>query len=262
VLATLGTKGRALNADTSLSYPFVRSRDFNFQGSVGASYHDVESQNDVINPLFDDHVRSVNASLYINTLDDWGGYSTGTVRLTQGLGVFGATRDDSTHKSRVGASGTYTRANFDVSREQPLFDAVSVLVGASGQTSFGKTLLASEQYSLGGYSFDRAYDPSEVTGDSALAGKAELRWDVLNQAAFVSGVQLYGFYEGGEVWQSHALPGTPASQTLTSAGAGVRFAVSQYVNVDLEWADPLDNRDIVAADRTSSRFFFSIGSNF
>ncbi|HEY5337497.1 MAG TPA: POTRA domain-containing protein, partial [Rhizomicrobium sp.] len=142
ILAALDTKGRALNGDTSLSYPFVRSRDFNFEGSVGLSYHDVESQNDVVSPLFDDHVRSVNASLYINTLDDWGGYSTATVRLTQGLQVFGATQDSSIHKSRVGASGDYTRGNFDVSHEQPLFDRVSLLVAASGQTSFGDPLLA------------------------------------------------------------------------------------------------------------------------
>jgi hemolysin activation/secretion protein len=197
----------------------------------------------------------------MNALDDWGGYSTLSGRITQGVGIFGATTKSSPNKSRVGASGNFTRANFDVSHEHPLFEDVSVMLGASGQTSFGKALLASEQYSLGGYSFDRAFDPSEITGDSALAGKVELRWNVIDQAGPISGVQLYGFYEGGEVWTSHALPGTPKHESLSSAGAGVRFAVSEHLNADLEWADPLE-RDVLGSVRHDSRFLFSVGTNF
>ena len=261
ILAALDTSGKAINGDMALSYPFTRSRDFNFSGTGGISYRDTSSKNAVIDPLFSDHVRAIYASLYMNALDDWGGYSTLSGRITQGVGIFGATRKSSPDKSRVGASSNYTRANFDVSHEHPLFEDVSVLLGASGQTSFGKALLASEQFSLGGYTFDRAFDPSEITGDSALAGKVELRWNVIDQAGPISGVQLYGFYEGGEVWTSHALPGTPKHESLSSAGAGVRFAVSEHLNANLEWADPLE-RDVLGSVRHDSRFLFSVGTNF
>lgn len=261
ILATLDTSGKAINGDMALSYPFTRSRDFNFSGTAGISYHDTSSKNAVIDPLFSDHVRSVYAQLYVNALDDWGGYSTLSGRITQGVGIFGATSKSSPNKSRVGASGDFTRANFDASHEHPLFEDVSVLLAASGQTSFGKSLLSSEQYSLGGYSFDRAFDPSEITGDSALAGKVELRWTAIQEAGPVSGVQLYGFYEGGEVWQSHALPGTPKHEDLSSAGVGVRFAVLDQVNADVEWADPLE-RNILGGVKRDSRFLFSVGTNF
>ena len=97
--------------------------------------------------------------------------------------------------------------------------------------------------------------------DSALAGKAELRFDVLEKAAFISAVQLYGFFEGGEVWQARALVGTPLHQTLTSTGAGLRFAVTDNTNVDLEWAKPLD-RDPSRSGKRDSRYFFSVGTNF
>ncbi|HEX7725467.1 MAG TPA: POTRA domain-containing protein, partial [Rhizomicrobium sp.] len=117
VLRTLDTSGRAINGDMALSYPFTRSRDFNFSGTGGISYHDTMSKNAVIDPLFSDHVRAVYASLYINALDDWGGYSTLSGRITQGVGIFGATRKSSADKSRVGASGSFTRANFDASHE-------------------------------------------------------------------------------------------------------------------------------------------------
>ena len=204
ILRTLETKGSALNGDTALSYPFIRSRDFNLIGSLSFAYHDVRSSNFVVDPLFSDHVRSLTANVYMNALDDWGGYSTLMASITQGLDLFGATTSSSPNKSHVGASGVYTRANFEVTHDQPLFDRTSIFLGASGQTSFGEPLLASEQYSLGGLAYDRAFDPSEVTGDSALAGKAELRFDVLEKAAFISAVQLYGFFEGGEVWQARA----------------------------------------------------------
>lgn len=261
VLAALDTSGRALNGDMALSYPFTRSRDFNFLGTAGISYHDVESQNAVVRPLFSDHIRAVYAQLYINALDEWGGYSTVSGRITQGLDVLGATTSGSLEKSRVGADGTYTRANLDATRDQPIIDDLSIYLAASGQTSFGKPLLASEQYALGGYSFDRAYDPSQITGDSALAGKAELRWNVVDEADPVSAVQLYGFYEGGEVWNNKALPGTPKHETLSSGGAGVRFVVMHQVNADVEWADPLEN-DVLGGVKRDSRFLFTVGTNF
>lgn len=261
ILAALDTSGRALNGDTALSYPFTRSRDFNFSGSVGFSYHDVMSKNALIDPLFSDHIRSFYAGVYLNALDDWGGYSTLSGRVTQGIGIFGATKKSSPDKSRVGASGTYTRANLDITHEHPIADDFSIFLAGSGQTSFGKALLASEQYSLGGTQFDRAFDPSQITGDSALAGKAELRWNVLDRADPISGVQLYGFYEGGEVWDFHVLPGQPKHQSLSSAGAGVRFTLADALQADVEWADPL-TRDVTGGVKRDSRFLFSVGANF
>ena len=261
ILRTLDTKGSALNGDLSLSYPIIRSRDLNLMTSVGFAYHDVRSSNFAVSPLFSDHIRALNANIFLNALDDWGGFSTLSVSVTQGLEIFGATRSGSPDKSRVGASGSYTRANFEATHDQPLFDPISLFLSASGQTSFGKPLLASEQYALGGTNYDRAFDPSEVTGDSAIAGRAELRWDLIDRLSFLSGIQLYGFYEGGEVWQAEALPGTLDHETLYSTGAGLRFAIADRVNADVEWAKPL-HRDVAANGNRDSRFFFTVSTNF
>jgi hemolysin activation/secretion protein len=89
----------------------------------------------------------------------------------------------------------------------------------------------------------------------------ELRFDAIDHVSILSGVQLYGFYEGGEVWQSKALPGTPESQTLTSTGAGVRFSLGDHFGADLEWAKPL-NRDVSGSNKRDSRFFFSVSANY
>jgi hemolysin activation/secretion protein len=257
-LRPLGSKGSALNASTALSYAFIRSRDFNLQGSVGFAYHDVRSWNAAVNPLFSDHTRDLSATLYMNALDDWGGYSTLSVSLTQGLSLLGATKGTDPNKSRTGASGDFTRGNFDVSHEQPLGDRFSVMLGASGQTSFGKPLLASEQFSLGGDMFDRGFDPSEVTGDSGIAGRIEPRIALADKLSVISSLSLFGFVEGGEVWQSQAISGVPGSQSLASAGAGVRFFVGDHWNAEVEWAHPLST-NVLALSNQDNRFLFSVG---
>lgn len=257
VLRELDTQGSAFNSSAVLSYPFIRSRDFNLMGSATFQTHDVRSTN-ASAKLFDDHIRSLNAQIFLNLLDDWGGYSTLSVSATQGLAIFGATSRNDIDKSRANASGEYTRANFQATREQPLTSRFSLFLAAGGQTSFGESLLSPEQFSLGGDNFDRAFDPSEVTGDTAIAGRAEGRFNVLDHASVFSGVQLYGFLEGGNVWQSQPQPGTPGSQALSSSGAGVRFTFANRFNTDLEWAKPLD-RNALGTQSENSRFFFSVG---
>jgi hemolysin activation/secretion protein len=260
-LRTLGSRGDAVNGSASLSYPFVRSRDFNLQGAVGFEVHDVHSWNAAINPLFYDHVRALDASLFMNALDAWGGYSTASINLVHGLSILGATKAGDPNKSRTGAGGDYTRMGFLTSHEHPFGDRFSIALGAAGQTSFGDPLLASEQFALGGDMFDRGFDPSEVTGDSGIAGRVEPRVNVADNLSILSNLQLFGFIEGGTVWQAQAVAGIPDSQSLESAGAGLRFLVAARMNAELEWARPL-NRDVVLLSNQASRFLFSVGMSF
>ena len=259
-LALLNTKGRAFSGELTLSYPFIRSRDLNLIGSVDFTSRDVSSENDFVSPLFRDHIRTVGGNLYLNMLDAWAGYSTASLTVTHGLDILGATQSSDPLKSRVGAGNDYWRINFEASRRQPLIDRVSLYVAAAGQTSFNQPLLASEQFSLGGNNFDRGFDPSEVTGDAAAAGRAELQVDAYTQPGFLSDVQPYGFYEGGVVWQAKALPGTPKHETLTSAGFGVRFTVGNRIHADVSWAKPF-HRDVTALGNRHARVFFSVSTN-
>jgi hemolysin activation/secretion protein len=237
----------------------VRSRDLNISASADFTSRDVKSKNDAVSPLFSDHVRALAANVYVNLLDSWSGYSTLSVTLTHGLGIFGATSSSDINKSTVGASGDYWRGNLEISRHQTLTDRLGLVVGAAGQTSFGAPLLSSEQFTLGGYSYGRAFDPSEVSGDSALAGKAELQYDVDAQYPYVSGIQPYIFYEGGVVWAAKPLPGTPHNETLLSVGAGVRFTLADRLHADISWAQPFEH-DTSSAGARDSRVFFSINT--
>jgi hemolysin activation/secretion protein len=260
-LRSLDTLGRAFNAELTLSYPIIRSRDLNLLVSGGFAYRNVYSSNSASSPLFDDHVRSANVGLYANALDPVGGYSTLTLNLVQGLDVLGATQLSSPNKSRAGASGDYTRLDFEVTHLQPIYGPFALQFGASGQTSFGESLLASEQYALGGYAYDRAFDPAEATGDAGLAGRVEAQWNAARRLAFVSRLQPYVFYEGGQIWQMQAVAGSPTQETLVSTGVGARFTLLDRFSADLEWAQPL-GPDLRFTDSRHGRVFVSVTAAF
>ena len=151
--------------------------------------------------------------------------------------------------------------NFEVSRLQPLVEDVNILVGAIGQTSFGDSLLSSEQFGLGGLVYGRSYDPSEITGDHGLAGKAEVQWNAIDRVSFLSNIQFYGFYEGGAVWLERPLPGENKRESLTSAGLGVRLATWDSVAASIELSKPL-TRTVAAEGDKDPRVFFSVGTSF
>lgn len=50
-------------------------------------------------------------------------------------------------------------------------DGLNPYLAATAQTSFGQSLLSPKQFGVGGSQFGRGYDPSEITGDSGVAGK-------------------------------------------------------------------------------------------
>lgn len=261
VLATLATEGSATTFESRLSYPLVRSRDANLIVGAGIASRDSKSEDDLVKPLFDDHVRSVNLGMQANALDEFGGYSTAALTFTQGLDVFGASTMSDPNRSRVNADGKFSRFNFEVTHSQPLISSVALQLAGTGQTSFGDSLLSSEQFGLGGYYYGRGYDSSEITGDRGLGGKAELQWNAIPQIGFITNVQFYGFYEGGTVWLEAPLPGEDERSSLASAGVGTRLAAWNSTNLNLEVAKPL-TRDVAAEGNRDARVYFSLGTSF
>jgi hemolysin activation/secretion protein len=261
VLATLNTEGSATTFESRLSYPLVRSRDANLIVGAGIASRDSKSEDDLVKPLFDDHVRSVNLGMQANALDEFGGYSTAALTFTQGLDVFGASTMSDPNRSRVNADGKFSRFNFEVTHSQPLISNVALQLAGTGQTSFGDSLLSSEQFGLGGYYYGRGYDSSEITGDRGLGGKAELQWNAIPQIGFITNVQFYGFYEGGTVWLEAPLPGEDERSSLASAGVGTRLAAWNSTNLNLEVAKPL-TRDVAAEGNRDARVYFSLGTSF
>jgi hemolysin activation/secretion protein len=113
-----------------------------------------------------------------------------------------------------------------------------------GQWAF-TTLLSSEQFTFGGSSLGRGYDPAELIGDKGIAGTIEARYD-LPVGKIVQALQLYTFYDFGEIWNIKTGPGSPGKLSGTSAGFGTRFYFTKYVSGNLMWTQTLTKQ--VAAE--------------
>lgn len=257
-LSVLGIKGESTTFGFGLEYPFIRSRELNMIGRSTFTVRNAQSSNDLVDPIFDDRLVTITTDIGGNYADPWGGLSSARIGVVTGVDAFDATVLSDPDKSRATGSGVFNRLNFEMSRVQPVAGGVNVQLAVAGQWS-SDSLLASEEFGLGGSYFGRAFDPSEITGDKGLAAKVELFKTISLDG--VSSIEPYIFYETGFVRQVDPLPAEPERSNLASAGVGVRIAANDNWAANLEFAQPFE-RDIASRGDRDGRVFFSISAAF
>jgi hemolysin activation/secretion protein len=180
--------------------------------------------------------------------------------LSQGLDVLGARTPGSPNLSRADGRSDFTKLIADAQRVQSLGGNWSLLSAVSGQYGFC-SLLASEQFGIGGVNFVRAYDPAELTGDSGIAGKLELQYGEKSTTIGLESYQVYSYYDAGRVWNRQALAGEVNAASATATGIGARFAVTDAVTGSIEIAKPL-TRNVATEGNRNPRVFFSMVARF
>lgn len=235
VLTPFDVRGNADTLSLSASYPLLRTRNESVTARAVYDHSDVHT-NVLGTRVIEDRIRALRLGISWRVLDRLDGQNTLDVDFSQGLG---GTQESDLLKSRAGAKGVFNKLTFDYERSQFLSPNVSLTVGAGGQWA-NTPLLSSEQYALGGRRFGRAYEPAEVVGERALAFRVEPRYTGASQTAGVRSWQVFGFYDIGKVWKVGSVtPGTPASQSLASAGLGLRVFLEKNVVAAIEAAWPL-----------------------
>lgn len=255
-LATLDTETRTRRLSFSLSHPVVRKRKTSLWANIGIEGRNIEEEQ-LGFENFDDKLRIVSAWTNFRS-DHWNGYTTVFGKVSRGLDMFGATVDE-TSLSRPDANGEFTKFEAQVSRYQNIGKAFGLYASFAGQSSLDP-LLASEEFSLGGARFGRAYDYGELTGDDGLAALIELRYGKNPNFAFLDFYQFYGFYDYGVVWNDNAAPGFD-ELSLSSAGGGLRLTFPASFHAAVEIAKPLDATPFTQDD-DDWRGFFSISKSF
>jgi hemolysin activation/secretion protein len=198
-------------------------------------------------------------SLWANFRSDHGnGYTTFFGKVSQGLDMIGATADQ-VSLSRPDANGEFTKFEAQISRYQNVGESFGLYASLAGQASLDP-LLASEEFSLGGARYGRAYDYGELTGDDGIAGLVELRYGRNPNLDFLEFYQLYGFYDYGVIWNDNAAPGFDEI-SLSSAGAGLRLTFPDALSANVEAAKPLDHVPFTQDDQ-DWRVFFYISKQF
>lgn len=265
-LLLLENKSTSKTWSVKLEHPFIRTRKENLSALV--KYENKVSDSESLGTLTSqDKIRSVRLGLNYDKADTYEGINQYLVEYSFGLHGLGSTDDDDPLKSRADGRPDYQKITVNLSRTQelavlaPMLSKFSVNMAMVGQYS-DTGLLSSEEFGVGGQQFGRAYDSSEILGDSGLAGSLELRFTPNTENTLLRYTQLYAFYDGGQTTNHAPLSPTDSkTKSLTSAGLGIRFGLGNYLNGSVEVAQPL-TRIVANEDDKNPRLFANISARF
>ena len=255
-LEPLDIIGKSYTASIGVIHPLVRSRQANWflNGDFTARNVNVDA---LSTDLYYDKTRVFTVGSAYDFVDSLSSINRLELNVGKGMG-FGTAVENQPH-SRASGNSSFTKFTGKASRLQPLYGPFSLLASFSGQYSFDP-LLASEQFALGGSEFGSAYDTAELTGDSGVAGRAELQYNQNVNLSMLQQYQVYGFYDAGGVWKRSAVQGSEKDfASLSSTGLGLRANIMDALSASVEGAVPLTH-DVAAngTDGASPRVFFSV----
>lgn len=229
-------------ADAGLSLPVIRSREQNVTLAALGFFSD--DQGDILAaPNSLDRLRGFRLKADFDSADERGTNQLNAV-FSQGIEGLGSTANDNPLASRENGRVDFTKIEATISRVEALNEVVSVRAAAYGQ--FAATpLLAPEECGYGGKDFGRAFDPSEISGDScwAVSGKVRFALPPTPGPLFQSS-ELYAFVDFGAVYRIAPAAGTPEHEDASSAGFGLRLGrAGDRFSADLSAVKPLHGRD-------------------
>lgn len=246
----IGYYGQTQIGGITLNYPVVRSRPVNLYavGSFEIFEGVIETGLATRARASRDGIRSFRAGFDGQLLDSWvpflpGATNLASVRLSQGVESFGATRTGNPTSGRSGADTFgFTKISGEVQRTQPLFrpfeGALLSLKGLVGGQWSSDVLPQAEKFYLGGNRLGRGFYSGQVTGDRAWGITGELLLDTavdLPVPAFLGSgrlaSQFYFFRDIGRTVDNGL--GDPGRR-LSSWGGGVRMVLSEALAFDVE----------------------------
>ena len=261
-LSDLNVETESNSAELLLSTPFGRSRTRNFYGHISFNYRN--SATDILDTDFsEDRLRGLRAGLQFDRVDMSGNRLFAEVELSRGLDILDASDSDDPDLSREDGAIDYAKISAELLYLRYLSSDWNILFGIKAQYSTDP-LLASEQFSLGGSDYGRAYDPSELAGDHGVALKAELQHSFsANLSSAPLALQFFTYYDVGAVENRDTDTASFESESLASVGLGLRFNYQKKIAGTIEGTVPL-TRDVAAEGRDGEdpRIFFTIERRF
>lgn len=207
---------------------------------------------------YSDDLRVIRGSLQAERSAN-GGTNSGYIQVSRGLSVLGATRQPRFDHSRADADGQFWKVNAGATHYNDIGRNAGLFLAADGQWA-PDPLLLSEEFAPGGAPYGRGYNYAEISGDSGVAGLAELRLGWNPKLPPISFFQVYGFVDAAEVWNKPS-PSSRRSTSLASAGGGVRLTLRDRFTVRVEAAKPLTLTPFETGNR-GWRGFVSLWAGF
>ncbi len=257
-LSEQNTESRSTTITTDLRHPLFLSRRQAVHLQAAFEIRNVSEDRFRVSTI-DDRLRVLSLQADYALQDDLGGTSFLALEVSQGLDIFEASDAGDAALSRADGEGDFTKFQIDAIRLQEIWGPISLRLAGQGQIALDP-LLSSEEFLLGGSRFGRGYDFGEVSGEHGVAGSAELRFGREREAEFLTRYEVYGFFDGGALWNRNTASGE-SRESLTSAGGGVRLDLNSNIQSSLEVAKPL-TRPVETTGDNDLRFFFTIGAQF
>lgn len=255
-LKSLDIKGESGVLSVGANHPIIRSRRTNWFVNGDFTARDVEVDT-LGTSLYKDKTRVLRLGTAYDMVDRFSAIDKAEVSVYQGFNW--GTERGANNRSRANGETDFTKGTARLTRIQPLFGAFSLFTAATGQYSVDP-LVASEEFTLGGSEFGSAHDSAEISGDSGVAGRAELQYNQANVNKYIDQYQVYAFYDVGKVWNIDSIAGSEkGSEALSSTGLGLRFNMLESITGGVEGAVPIKHR--VAArneDGNDPRVFFNL----
>lgn len=256
-LATLGLQTRTARAEFWLDWPILRSRNRNLNLTVG--FDAIDSDVELLDTDFsNDSLRVLRAGARYEFTDRLGGDSQLSVEVRRGLTSLGASANDDPDRSRLAGKSDFTSVNGNGDRYQRLFGPLGIYFAFKWQYAFD-TLLADEECLVGGEYFGRGNEPGTLAGEHCIASIVELQWHRTTNFQAFRDFTIYGFYDGGIVWNDDT--GADVRSSLTSAGLGLRAHVFEKLALGLEVAKPLTRMSASESDR-DPEFYVQLSAQF
>ncbi|TNE64752.1 MAG: ShlB/FhaC/HecB family hemolysin secretion/activation protein [Alphaproteobacteria bacterium] len=234
-LAELEIDSKSNSGNVSLSYPVIRTRAKSLYVQAGLDIRDTRT--DILgDPFTRDKVRKATLGATLDFIDGMNGINLVNVELGKGLDILGGKETGAPNMSRPDAQSDFLKVNVSAMRLQRIVPRVSLLLDVTGQYT-DYALVASEEIALGGSQYGRAFDPSEISGDRGIAGRAELRYDGTTDNKWLNRYQVYSFIDYGTVWDR--TDSGNRSISLGSVGAGMRLTLTDTVSANFELATPI-----------------------
>lgn len=249
-----------------LAHPIIRTRQENLSAHLRFDHKDTESR--TLGALASqDKTRVLRAGINYDKADSRAGINQAIAELSLGIAGMGATANDSALKSRADGRPNFQKLTLHLSRKQELgyfnesWNRWSVNAAVMAQYA-AQGLLSGEECGIGGQQFGRAYDSSELLGDSCAAASLEARYAAETQGGPFEYAQWYGFWDVGQIYNRAPLSvSDPQRKSLASAALGVRFGIGKHASGSLELAKPL-TRDVANEGNRDARLFASLNAKF
>lgn len=214
-------KGHSNTLGANLSYPFIRSRQMNLNGSLS---YDHKQTYDSMNrtTTANKRLNTVTVGLSAGVFDSLGGGGVNNLSVNYVEGWLNRGRwqaDLAGDQASARTQGEYKKIQTMLSRLQKVTEKTFLTMSLNNQWA-SKNLDSSEKFSLGGPSAVRAFPNSEATGDEGTVVSAEVKQVINGHLAVIL------FYDYGLIsvnkkeWASTT---TPNAYSLEGAGASVEL---------------------------------------